>query len=149
LNGNEKGATCVAPRAPWPPPLLLAVTQRPDVCRDLVHLVVVDVGAAPGWHRDAALRLLLGHALLDVRHDARVGPIAVEPLVVDQVGRRSEHPLRVLTVAGVTVPGAGENGLTLVDLILGDSARQPLGARRYGGGEKTNGDEQTKTSTHV
>src|SRR5882724_70824 len=140
----KKGRLASPPGHRWLRTLLLAVTQRPDVRRNLIDLFVVDVRAASGRHRDAALRLFLGHALLDVCSYGRIGPIAMEPLVIDQVGGRSEHALRVLAVAGIAVPGARENGLALVDLILSDSAREPLRQRRHCG-EKAEGDEQAKT----
>src|SRR4029450_3696238 len=137
----KKGATCVAPFLAACRRLLL-VTQRPDVRRDLIDLIISDVGTTPRRHRNPALRLLLSYALLDIGGDAGIAAVAMKPGVIHQVRRRPEHPFCVLTVASVTIPGARKNGLALVHHLLGDAARKSLRSRRRGGGEEGEGEEQ-------
>src|SRR4029079_1400116 len=107
-----------------------------------------DVRAATRRHRDAALRLLLGHALLDIGRNTGIAPIAVEPRVIHQIGGRPQHPFRILAVASVTIPGAGKDGLALINHFLGYPAREALRSRRPCGGEEAEGDEQAQPSAH-
>ena len=62
------------------------MAQRIDVCGHRLHLVVGDLRAALGRHRDLALGFLGGHAGGDLLDDGVVGSVAVDPLRVGEVG---------------------------------------------------------------
>src|SRR5262245_31533278 len=102
LNGKEKGTDLRRP-LPFSPPSLLLVTQRPDVRRDLIDLIVRDVGATSRRHGNSALRLLLSHTFLDIGGDAGIAAVAMKPSVTHQIRGRLQHPFCVLTVAGVAI----------------------------------------------